>query len=323
MPEVGVEPTRPGGHGILSPARLPVPPLRPIRIVARSLGGPEKSPARCVSPCSPEAGTSPDSTRALKLPVTRERRRPRGRRDPGGWARPARMRSRRSGERGRERPAPRSRACARSIAPEARCSTRPGPTRRTCGPRPAGVPRRHDQGRRPLRLHRPRAAGDRATRDRRAGRDRRRRHAVVRASPPRRRRAGDRNPQDDGQRRPRDRLLHRLDGGDSGVQFIHNLRTSAGSHERIAKSSSCSADTAARRRSSPPTWPESTARSSPRFLSTSTIWPSSCSTTAQNPSRYAMRADGVGGRDGDERGARVLGGSDAYGHRTGGSASPR
>src|SRR5262245_26621990 len=28
MPEVVVEPTRPEGHGILSPARLPVPPLR-------------------------------------------------------------------------------------------------------------------------------------------------------------------------------------------------------------------------------------------------------------------------------------------------------
>ena|GEM_PF-2581466 len=27
MPEVGVEPTRPEGHGILSPARLPIPPL--------------------------------------------------------------------------------------------------------------------------------------------------------------------------------------------------------------------------------------------------------------------------------------------------------
>ena len=36
MPEVGVEPTRPEGHGILSPARLPVPPLRPSRIVARA-----------------------------------------------------------------------------------------------------------------------------------------------------------------------------------------------------------------------------------------------------------------------------------------------
>ena len=29
MPEVGLEPTRPCGHGILSPARLPVSPFRP------------------------------------------------------------------------------------------------------------------------------------------------------------------------------------------------------------------------------------------------------------------------------------------------------
>ena len=29
MPEEGVEPSRPEGHGILSPARLPVSPLRP------------------------------------------------------------------------------------------------------------------------------------------------------------------------------------------------------------------------------------------------------------------------------------------------------
>src|SRR3990172_8898548 len=28
VPEEGVEPSRPCGHGILSPARLPVPPLR-------------------------------------------------------------------------------------------------------------------------------------------------------------------------------------------------------------------------------------------------------------------------------------------------------
>src|SRR5438874_12194765 len=28
MPKVGVEPTRPEGHRILSPARLPIPPLR-------------------------------------------------------------------------------------------------------------------------------------------------------------------------------------------------------------------------------------------------------------------------------------------------------
>src|SRR5919197_463673 len=30
MPKVGIEPTRPEGHRILSPARLPVPPLRRI-----------------------------------------------------------------------------------------------------------------------------------------------------------------------------------------------------------------------------------------------------------------------------------------------------
>ena len=28
IPEVGLEPTRPCGHGILNPARLPIPPLR-------------------------------------------------------------------------------------------------------------------------------------------------------------------------------------------------------------------------------------------------------------------------------------------------------
>ena len=33
VPEVGVEPTHPEGHGILSPARLPVSPLRPERSV--------------------------------------------------------------------------------------------------------------------------------------------------------------------------------------------------------------------------------------------------------------------------------------------------
>ena len=34
MPKVGIEPTRPFGHRILSPARLPVPPLRLSPIVA-------------------------------------------------------------------------------------------------------------------------------------------------------------------------------------------------------------------------------------------------------------------------------------------------
>ncbi len=32
VPEEGVEPTRPCGHRILSPARLPVPPFRLVRL---------------------------------------------------------------------------------------------------------------------------------------------------------------------------------------------------------------------------------------------------------------------------------------------------
>jgi hypothetical protein len=31
VPEVGLEPTRPCGHWILNPARLPIPPLWPVR----------------------------------------------------------------------------------------------------------------------------------------------------------------------------------------------------------------------------------------------------------------------------------------------------
>ena len=33
MPKGGIEPPLPGGNRILSPARLPVPPLRPAKIV--------------------------------------------------------------------------------------------------------------------------------------------------------------------------------------------------------------------------------------------------------------------------------------------------
>jgi glycerol-3-phosphate dehydrogenase len=47
--------------------------------------------------------------------------------------------------------------------------------------------------------------------------------------------AGHRHPEDDGQRRPRHGLLHRvLDRVTRSVNFINNLRTSAGSHERLA-----------------------------------------------------------------------------------------
>src|SRR5438105_2727626 len=37
MPKVGIEPTRPFGHRILSPARLPVPPLRLAAMVRGDL----------------------------------------------------------------------------------------------------------------------------------------------------------------------------------------------------------------------------------------------------------------------------------------------
>jgi hypothetical protein len=43
VPGVGIEPTRPYGHGILSPERLPVPPPRPAAIV-RPVGTPDYGP---------------------------------------------------------------------------------------------------------------------------------------------------------------------------------------------------------------------------------------------------------------------------------------
>ena len=62
----------------------------------------------------------------------------------------------------------------------------------------------------PHDLTRSRAARARPPRPRRPDPDRRRRHAVLRAAPARRGRARHRHPEDDGQRRPRHRLLHRL-----------------------------------------------------------------------------------------------------------------
>src|SRR4030042_37025 len=48
VPEEGVEPSRPCGHGVLSPARLPVPPLRrrfPMRCIFTYTHGNGKSKA--------------------------------------------------------------------------------------------------------------------------------------------------------------------------------------------------------------------------------------------------------------------------------------
>ena len=127
-------------------------------------------------------------------------------------------------------------------------TSRTNPSRVRPGDVPAH-PRRPRRRRRAVRLHRPRPARRRVARHRRADPDRRRRHAVVRAADARRGRAGDRDPEDDGQRRPRDRLLHRLLDRRHARRAVHpqpahvdRARTSG------SPSSSCSAATAARRR---------------------------------------------------------------------------
>ena len=45
VPEVGLEPTRPCGHWILNPARLPIPPLRQMCLTAHpfALSSPTQS----------------------------------------------------------------------------------------------------------------------------------------------------------------------------------------------------------------------------------------------------------------------------------------
>ena len=146
------------------------------------------------------------------------------------------------------------RTAARSCTPRA-------PTRAACAPNDVpSATRAPHRRRRAVRLHRPRPARDRVARDRRPDPDRRRRHAVVRAAAARRRRARDRDPEDDGQRRPRHRLLHRLlDRGHARRRVHPRLRTSTGSHERIAVIElfgRYSGETALIR----PTWPTSTAR---------------------------------------------------------------
>ena len=139
------------------------------------------------------------------------RRRTRGDRNPSrlGWA--ARDESGRRGVARRQR---------RVVEPGGRADDRPH--RRhdaphvTHEPRPrqarqrAGLPRRPGGRRWPVRLHGAHDPGDRTARARRARPDRRRRHAVVRPSTPRRGHPGDRHSEDDGQRRPRHRLLHRI-----------------------------------------------------------------------------------------------------------------
>ena len=98
---------------------------------------------------------------------------------------------------------------------------------------------------------------------RRADPDRRRRHALVRAPAPRRGRPGRRHPQDDGQRRPRHRLLHRvLDGDHADGRASSTSCARARARTSGSPWSRCSAATAARPRWSPRTCRASTARSS-------------------------------------------------------------
>ncbi len=99
---------------------------------------------------------------------------------------------------------------------------------------------------------------------------RRRRHALLRRQAPPVRVQGHRHPEDDGQRRPQHRVLHRLLDGD----HPRHATPSSGSGPRSARtsgsaSSASSAATPASRRSTPPTSPRS-AVSSPNTRSIST-----------------------------------------------------
>ena len=98
----------------------------------------------------------------------------------------------------------------------ARSSLRPARTQAASGRAMSPPPRRPCRRRRAVRLHRSRAPRRRVARHRRPHPDRRRRHPLLRPPDARGGRAGDRHPEDDGQRRPRDGLLHRLlDRGDT------------------------------------------------------------------------------------------------------------
>ena len=65
VPEEGVEPSRPEGHGILSPARLPVSPLRP----EGNLDFTPLSVATVPAPTCRRNGLPEASGRALDLPA--------------------------------------------------------------------------------------------------------------------------------------------------------------------------------------------------------------------------------------------------------------
>src|SRR5580704_6051567 len=66
VPEEGVEPTRPCGHRILSPARLPVPPLRACHFKITCPRPALKTPRRTVQPHFSGGGTYHELKEGLK-----------------------------------------------------------------------------------------------------------------------------------------------------------------------------------------------------------------------------------------------------------------
>ena len=124
---------------------------------------------------------------------------------------------------------------ARSTAPAARSSTRRGRTRATTAEARARRTSPAARARGPVRPHPARPPRLESLGIDVAHPDRRRRHADLCVAAPRRGRARDRHPEDDGQRRPRHRLLHRLLDRDHTRRAVHPQPAHvAGSHERIA-----------------------------------------------------------------------------------------
>ena len=123
---------------------------------------------------------------------------------PGHGAGPRVRPPARSGEHPDHRPDRRDGAPLVPDEPQAHAGGQPA---RVHQPRPPG---RDAGGGRDLRLHAGRPREPRAPGDRHVDLHRRRRHLVVFQGARRRRRPGHRDPQDHGQRRARDRVLHRL-----------------------------------------------------------------------------------------------------------------
>ena len=141
---------------------------------------------------------------------------------------------------------------ARSTEPAARCCTRRARTPRRCRPAdcprsPAERARHHADQRRRVRPDAARARQHRVPGPRLPRHDRRRRHAVLLRDARPRRHPAHRHPQDDGQRRPGHRVLHRLLDRRSPAP----RRRSTGSARRSARTSAsaCSASSAATRAS--------------------------------------------------------------------------